>query len=346
MTDTQLQQLKTLIEESRDQAQQALAGKLEGYDAIDLAEQLGDLPTRDKVRLFEALEPEIAANVLDETDRDSREQLLRASPDNRIARIVKKMPPDEAADILQQIPTRRAEYVLGSLSEDLSVVLEELITYDPDTAGGMMTTDFYWARETETMGQALSRIGAKKDVEHRSEIFVIDQIGRLRGILPINTLLEHPSDAPLGQSMNLNPHRVTLQADQEFAVNVVQKYNLSSLPVVDDGGILKGVITLDDVLDVFEEEVDEDIFRLAGTLSKDLERAPIHRNHLERFPFLLARNFTDPKLKFKPTGKFQPGTIRQYAGGTADQKLDPSISDTTPTGKFQFERSGSMPVGR
>lgn len=290
MNDTKLQQITSLMDETKARAKRALAKALLEYNAIDLADDLGDLSLQDRVRLFDALSPNIAAEVLDETDSETREQLMLVLPNARIAEIVQAMPPDEGADIIQQLPGERGHRVLSSLDKEAAAVLQRLIEHHPETAGGMMTTDYIWAEETESAAQALRRVSQKR-TEHAGEIFVLDAGGHLKGIVPIQNLLEQPAEQQLYHFMRQDPKRVGLATDQEAVANLVHRYNLPSLPVVDDRDVLQGIITLDDVLDVVENEVDEDMFRIAGAMSRDLDRTPIRKKYLKRFPFLLTTFF-------------------------------------------------------
>ncbi len=204
MNDDRIQQLQQMLDKSEAHAEQALGRQLGEYDPIDLAELLEYLKLRDKARLFKALGPKIAAEVLDETDRESREQILSMLSVEQVADLIKEMPLDEGADIIQQLSLKRGRRVLDMLG-DAATELEELITYPPDTAGGIMTTDCLWGKETEAVAQVLARIGKESDAEHVEEVFVLDRDERLQGVVSIKTLLKQSPSAKLNALMNTLP---------------------------------------------------------------------------------------------------------------------------------------------
>jgi magnesium transporter len=283
-----LSQVQFLLDESRIYAEEVLRRQLESYNPIDLAEVLKDLEDEGKVRLFLSLGPEARALVLDETDAESRETILASLDVPAISDVVEEMPPDEGADILQQLPEEKGQEVLGEVEQDLAEELSELTRYGKDTAGGMMTTDFVEVDVAATVGEALQKVREEEEAEHVSEVYALDARGRLRGTVDIKTLLERPPDERVSVAMTSDPLSVALDTDQEDVANLVNKYNLPALPVVDVEHVMKGVITLDDVLDVIDEEVDEDMLRIAGTLSRDLVSVPIRKKYVNRLPFLFT----------------------------------------------------------
>jgi magnesium transporter len=283
-----ISQIQFLLDESKIHAHEMLRKQLRDFDPIDLAASLSDLGHEEKIRLIRALDPESAALVLDETDPDSRSEILEVLDVPVISDLVEALPPDEGADLLQQLPDEKEEEVLGDMPPESAAELRQLTDYDPDTAGGMMTPDFVWVPDTATAEEALSRVKGEEEAEHYGEVYVLDEAQRLVGVIPIQEFLEHPGETVVADFLHEKPRCVELYTDQQDAANLVQKYNLPSLPVVDAQGRMKGVITLDDVMDVIEEEAEEDIFRLAGSISPSLAGEPVRRKYAKRLPFLIT----------------------------------------------------------
>ncbi len=283
-----LGEVRFLLDESRIQANEILRRDLSRYNPMDLAELLEDLDADEKIRLIQALDLEVAAEVIDETDANSREEILQAFPPERLSQVVDVMPPDEAADLVSGLSSDLQRKILGAVDEEHASDLEELMEYPPDSAGGVMTTDFIAVPGEATVVEILEGLKEKPETETIINVYVVDEEGRLIGVVSVRDLLEHDPKERIGSFMIRDVLSVPLEMDQEAVALEVGRYNLNSVPVVDSIGRLRGVITVDDILDVIDEEVDEDMFRIAGTVSRDPSREPLTRKFLKRFPFLLT----------------------------------------------------------
>jgi magnesium transporter len=281
-----LSEIKFLLDETRIQALEFLRGQLDRYNPVDLAAVLEDLEPEERVRLLEALETEAAAEVIDETDPASREQVLRVLTSRKISELVDVMPPDEGADLVSSLPTPRQTEVLGTVEQEHAEDLRELMEYAEDSAGGVMTTDFVTVHEHATVSETLDTLRKERESETIVYVYVVDEKGRLLGVVSVRDLLEHLASEKVANFMEGDIVAVDPAMDQEDVANVVNRYNLTVVPVVDESHRILGIVTVDDVLDVIDEEVDEDMYRMAGTVSKDPARDTLVRKFLTRLPFL------------------------------------------------------------
>ncbi|MHC5037417.1 MAG: magnesium transporter [Planctomycetota bacterium] len=283
-----LSEIQLLLDESRIQAAELLRQGLKRYKPEDLAELLDELDPEDKVRLIAALETEQAAEVIDETDPTSREEVLRVLPSPRISEIVDAMPPDEGADLVSSLPADQQTEILDTVEKEHAEDLRELMEYSPDSAGGMMTTEFVSVGEGASVSETLETLRLHTESETIAYVYIVGAEEKLMGIVSVRDLLEHGPEEKIGAFMERDVVSVGSALDQEDVANTVNRYNLNAVPVVDDQDRMLGIITVDDVLDVIDEEVDEDMFRIAGTVSKDPAREALGKKYIRRLPFLLT----------------------------------------------------------
>ncbi|MHC4591162.1 MAG: magnesium transporter [Planctomycetota bacterium] len=242
---------------------------LDGVRPADVASVLGDLDDEMLASVFRLLDAETGAEVLDELGPDDVQALAQAAP-NRVRDAVGEMEPDEAVDVLEQ-----------------ATAAEQLLPYPPDTAGGLMTTEFVSLPKDVTAREAIEITQRSREAETVGHLFVADQDSRLVGHLPLQALVFAPPDRLVGDLIEDYPHTVTADTDQEELVRAATRYDLAAVPVVDRERRLIGVVTLDDILEAAEKEVDEDMYRLAGTGERDPVHASVYRSTTLRLPWLL-----------------------------------------------------------
>jgi magnesium transporter len=233
----------------RDEAETAVAAELLGDELT--AEVVAEMDPVDAADLLERLDPADAADVLEE------------------------MAPDDAADVFEELEEAEAEEVLGAMQAEEASELRELLTYPPDTAGGRMTPDFAAVRPSLTVEQAIAEIRRVADeAETVHYVYVTDEQERLLGVLSLPGLLLARSRQPVTAVMNPDVTSVRVTDDQEQVARLFRDERYMALPVVDERDRLVGIITVDDVGDVLEEEATEDIERLGG--SQPLEEPYLH----------------------------------------------------------------------
>lgn len=239
--------------------------------------QLRDLHPGELADILEHLDPERRewilavmtddrlAGILAETDPGVSRAAVEALGEDRMRRILEIMPPDEAADILGAIGYDRSERLLSLLGLGQASLLRELLGFPPETAGGRMTPSFVAVPPVASAGEVIELI--RKEARRAETIYyayVVDESGRLSGVLSFRDILRSDPSKPAGEVMVANAVSVHVMDDQEDVAHKMARYHLLALPVVDDAGVLKGIVTVDDVVEVLEEEASEDLAEVAG----------------------------------------------------------------------------------
>ncbi|HIN80010.1 MAG TPA: magnesium transporter, partial [Planctomycetes bacterium] len=268
-------------------SQKQLSSLLAGVRPEDVAEILDDLSPDQKERVFSLLEPGEQAEVLDETDQTSREVLVdRLSPEE-LRTILEEMPPDEATDILNEMPQAERREVLATLDPKKVVEVLRLMQHEPESAGGIMTLDYIAVGPEQTCGEVLSLLQQTSDTEVVYYVHVVDEGHHFRGIFSIRELITAPESTPVRELMETELISALVDDDQEAVALLARKYNLKSIPIVDDANHLLGVVTIDDIIDIIADEADEDIYRIAGTADSHPAQQRVWRRALVRIPWLL-----------------------------------------------------------
>jgi len=254
----------------------------------DIANSLAHLNNDEKMRIFLVLPIKRAGIVLDETDKDSERYILDNIGNQRIVDILAKIPEDEAVDILSIIEEDRRAELLDKLTARDGI--EELMDYPDDTAGGIMSTEYLAVKTTQTIHNALSVIRKYKNEapELYHTIYVIDEFESLIGKIPISQLLKYSPQKKINSIYEREPIRVQHSIDQEEVARIVSLYNMTNIPVVDEANKLIGVVYVEDVIDVIEEETTEDFYKMAGINHEEAQGHFILRNTRMRLPWLLT----------------------------------------------------------
>ncbi len=268
---------------------QALRQRLKDTHPADIAEALDDLPDETRHAIMETLDLEQRVEVLDEVDEPDVDEFVEEAPVHDLAELVDAMPPDEAADMLAHADEEKIEAIMARLAPDLAEDLRELREYEPDTAGGIMTTEFSWVTPDQTAEQIRLKLKEEhEELETVHEIFVCRDDKRLKGIIRVADLIAAEPDQTASQLMDRATITVRPLADQEICARYMAKYDLAVLPVVDLGRRMLGIITPDDILEVMEDEASEDMYRLAGVGDPlPLQHGAVVRAY-RRLPWLVA----------------------------------------------------------
>ncbi len=242
------------------------------FEPADLAEVLTALDEKERVSVVQALPPELSSQALAEMPEEAHaEETLAALDPDLAAEIVDELDDDDAADILGELDPKRQEQILSAV-EDRSEV-DQLLRYHEETAGGLMTTHMVTVTDTATTEQALDEIRRQaEEVEDFYQVFVVDAGDHLVGTLPFKDLVISRPERPVRAFMTDADIFVTPDLDQEDVARLMARYNLPSVPVVDEQGRLLGRVTFDDVIDVVEAETTEDLLKFGG-VSPDEELA-------------------------------------------------------------------------
>ncbi len=234
------------------------------FEAADLADVLAALEEDERVAVVQALPPELASHALAELPEDAHagETLVALGP-ARAAEIVEELEDDDAADLLGELPAEEQERILREVEHRADV--DRLLRYDEETAGGLMTSHTVTVLNTDTVDLALGRVRRQaEEVTDFYQIFVVDRARRLVGVLPFKDLVVSKPDRVVGTFMADADITVAPGLDQEEVARLMARYNLPSVPVVDEAGRLLGRVTFDDVIDVVEAETTEDLLKFGG----------------------------------------------------------------------------------
>ena len=259
---------------------------LEAADIAALCEEMDD-----KVPLmFRLLPKELAAEVFVELDSDEQEILIRSFSNTKLKEVLDELYLDDTVDIVEEMPAIVVKRILQHSDPDTRKSINEILKYPDDSAGSIMTTEFVDLKETMTVEDALKRIRRTgPDKETINICYVIDDGRHLLGLLSIRTLLLSEEDDVIHDIMQTNIISVQTLDDQEAVARSLSKYGFLALPVVDQENRLVGIITVDDAMDVLQEEVTEDIEKMAAMLPSDKPylKTGIFETFKARIPWLL-----------------------------------------------------------
>jgi magnesium transporter len=283
----------------------ALAEKAE---PADLGDVLSSLNEEQRIEVVKALPPRLSSAALvempDETQVEETLETLAEEAPETAGEIVDELPDDEAADLVGNLDPEDQERILAEVEDRADI--EELLRYDPETAGGIMTAQVVTVRATDTAGQAIESLRRQaEEIEDFSQVYVVDAQDHLLGVLPIKRLVTSPATRAVLELMDDTEVRVAPETDQEEVARVIGRYNVPAVPVVDGGGKLLGQVTFDDVIDVVEAEQTEDLLKFGGTSADEELAAPWHGAVRSRLPWLLINLVT----------AFAAGAVASYFSG-------------------------------
>ncbi len=248
------------------------------FEPADIAEIWSELTLDEQLILFRAVETKIAADIFEFLREEQMVDLLNNLSVEKKKEVLNEISPDDRTDLFEILPQEETEKLIPLLEEQEQVRTRELLAYKENTAGGLMTTEYVTVPEEVTIAYILKELRTKaQDIDFIQKIYVVDKVNRLKGIIPLKELLITSPQRKVEKVMETPFISVSLDMDQEDVARVFEKYDEPSLPVLDKLGRIKGVITVDDVLDVIEEEASEDIYHFgaAGVTDEYLAANPL-----------------------------------------------------------------------
>lgn len=246
--------------------------KLAELHPADIADILEQMDVEEGVSLLETLSDETAAEVLTEVELPFQTDLIEEMGTERASDLLEIMPPDEATDIIGELSQPKADEILSSMEEEEAAEVRELLRYGENTAGGLMTTEVFKVQKSLTSEETIVLL--RQQAPHAEVIyylFVVDAEDRLAGVVSLRDLVTSHPETRLEDIMNEDIIKVNVNADQEEVAQLIAKYDLLAVPIVDEEDRLLGMVTVDDVIDVMKEEATEDISEISGTTSGDVE---------------------------------------------------------------------------
>lgn len=274
------------------------------YEPIEIVEILKEFSLKDKVFLFSLLDIDFAADIFEKMEKDDQLTLLRAFDKTRKAEILDEVAPDERVDFFEQLPEEMVLRFLSIMEKEEAQDVRELMRYDKNTAGGRMTTDFAQIEKGITVEETLKSLRkTAKDLEMIYYIYVADRTDKLLGVVSLKDLIIAQPEKKIDEVMHTKLIAIPINMDQEQVAKKIARYDFLALPVVDKEGKIKGIITVDDLIDVIREEDTEDMYKF-GAAGKHID------NYMSSTPLSVAKHRITWLLILVVTG-FISGTIME-----------------------------------
>jgi len=258
--------------------------------AADLSRAFDSLSLTEQHKLFNMIEDNEQKGILfSELEEDTLLDFVAVLKIEELVAVLEDMPTDDVADIIGKLPQETADTILHRMRVEGSEEVEGLLRYDDDTAGGIMVPDFIALGEDVTAGEAIRSLQQEhQDVEMPFYLYVINEYGNLVGVSSLRQLVVVPPETPLKDFMATDVFSVKTDMDQEEVAKIVARYDILAVPVVDETNKLVGIVTVDDVIDIFRREATEDILKMAGVGEDFVETKSVMKSTRIRLPWLFA----------------------------------------------------------
>ena len=282
-----LELVKELLEKKQyTKLRQMLSDK----NTADIAVILEELPEEDLLKIFRILPKTMAADVFSYLEVDHQHELITSMSEKDAASIINNLMADDATDLLEEMPANIVKKILANANPDTRRDINHLLRYPEDSAGSIMTVEYVDLKESMTVEDAIERIRkVGVDSETINICYVLDAKRKLIGTVALRYLLISPSDAVIGEIMHEDVIFINTLMDQEEVARQFQKYDFTAMPVVDNEERLVGIITVDDIVDILQEEATEDIEKMAAIVPTDKPymKTTVFETWKKRIPWLL-----------------------------------------------------------
>ena len=324
--EKKMMDIQALLELLERRDLHALRAALLEENEVDIAEFLEELPQDKIVVVFRALPKEMAAEVFSNLEPDTQQVIIQSATDQEVSAIVEELYVDDAVDMLEELPANVVKRVLKAARPDTRKLINQFLNYPDNSVGSIMTAEFTDLKQSMTVAQAIAHI--RRTGENSESVYtcyVTDAGRRLEGVLTIKELLLAQDEQLIADLMETDVITAETTEDQEEAVARMMKYDFISLPVVDKEGRLVGIVTVDDVMDVMEEEATEDFEKMAAM-------APSEKPYLKTSVRSLAKHRILWLLVLMISGMITGGILGQYEAAFAAMPLlvtfIPMLTDT------------------
>jgi magnesium transporter len=269
LSDDLINQVNSLVNNNEDKL---LLAKLNEFHHADIAEIIEQLNFNQATYIIKLLESDKTSDVLMELDEDFREQILKNLSPKEIAEEVEELDTDDAADIMSELPLERRKKVISKIIDpDLKADIKELLTYDENSAGGLMAKELVKVNENWTVTKCVKEMRIQAtEVTRVHSIYVVDNENKLKGRLSLKDLLVANTKSKIKSVYISKVDSVKVDEDAESVANIMQKYDLEAIPVIDHQNMLLGRITIDDIVDIIKEEAEKD-YQLAAGILQDVD---------------------------------------------------------------------------
>ena len=286
----QLKEFETIQELLQTQQYTRLRQLLVDLNDADIAACMEELPEQSMVKAFRILPKDLAADIFSYLDVDLQQMVITSLTDREAASIIDNLMADDAVDLLEEMPANVVKRLLENASPETRRDINHLLRYPEDSAGSIMTVEYVDLKENLTVEGAIDRIRrVGLDSETINICYVLDAQRKLLGTVALRYLLLSQPDETIGDIMHENVVSVHTHTDQEEVAHQFQKYGFTAMPVVDNENRLVGIITVDDIVDVIEEEATEDMEKMAALVPSDKPymRTSVWETYKKRIPWLL-----------------------------------------------------------
>ena len=282
-----IQNIEILIEEKK---YSKLKKELIKLNEADIAEILENLNELELITIFRLLPKDLAALVFSYLSIENEQVIIKALSDKEAAQIIDNMYADDAADLIDEMPSNVVKRLLSNTTKETRRDINNLLKYEEDSAGSIMTVEFIDLKENYNVKDALDRI--KKDANHIENFdicYVLDHTRKLLGYVKLKDILINEENTSIKTLMRKVHVKVSTKTDQEIVAHKFKKYDINLMPVVDSENKLVGIITIDDIVDIIDEETTEDIEKMAAITPNDkpYNKTGVFQTYIKRIPWLL-----------------------------------------------------------
>lgn len=323
---------------------------LSDMNTADIAAFMDGLTSEDTLRMFRILPKDMAADVFADLEIEDQQYIIQSLSDKEAGAVIDNLMADDAADLLEEMPAGVVRKLLANAKPETRADINHLLRYPEDSAGSIMTVEYVDLKEHMTVADAIERIRRiGLDSETTNICYVLDERRKLTGTVALRYLLIRKPDDVIGDFMNTNVISINTLTDQEEAAHMFQKYDFNVMPVVDGEYRMVGIITIDDVIDILEEEATEDIEKMAAILPTDKPyfRTGVFETYKKRMPWLLLlmisatltgaiiMRFQDALASYMVLNAYIP--MLMDTGGNAGGQASVSIIRGLSLGEIRFE---------
>lgn len=265
---------------------------VENIHPVDVLEVLHEL-SNEKYLILDKLPDEFIAELIAEEDEENQYEILEHFPKKRQSSILSEISSDELADMLGYLDEDESSAIIEKLNEEDQKEVKQLLSYEPETAGGIMATEFVSIRDHRTVKTTLEYMQKNvEDAEALYYLYIVDKEDHLKGVVSLRDIVTKPFDTPIRDLINPNVISIPYLMDQEEVANIFEKYGFSMMPVVNEENVILGVITVDDIMQIVKEETTEDIHRLAGVDKEERVDSTVAASIKSRIPWLCVNLLT------------------------------------------------------
>lgn len=318
--------MEELMELADSRQFRKLKEKLKEFNEMDIASFIEALDSEKTVVVFRTLPKELASEVFACLEVENQKHIINSITDHELGTIIEDLFVDDAVDMLEELPANVVKRVLQNADADTRKLINQFLNYPENSAGSIMTAEYVGLKKTMTVEQAFTYIrkhGVDKETIYTC--YVMDSKRRLEGVVTVKDLLMNPYEVTIGDIMDTHVIKAVTTEDQEQVAGNFQKYDLLSLPVVDHEDCLVGIVTVDDVVDVMEQEATEDFEKMAAMI-------PSEKPYLKTSVFQLAKNRIVWLLVLMVSSMITGGILARYEAAFAVLPLlvtfIPMLTDT------------------